>query len=95
LQNNNGIGDAVTSLTSASNYLSAQRVFYGNALNQAQSQTTYLDTAKQQIAEQQNTLGGADLATAATNLSQAQTDEQAALSAISKFSQNTLFDYLR
>lgn len=95
LQTNTGIGDAVTAIGAASSYISAQRVFYGNAMNQAQAQTTYLDTAKQQIAQQQNTLGAADLATAASNLTQTQIDTQATLAAISKLSQNNLFDYLK
>jgi flagellar hook-associated protein 3 FlgL len=94
LQSNSGIDTAVTAVSAASSYLSAQRVFYGNAMNQAQSQTTYLDTAKQQIAQQQNTLGAADLATAASNLTQTQIDTQATLATISKLSQNNLFDYL-
>jgi flagellar hook-associated protein 3 FlgL len=95
LQTNTGIGAAVTSLSAANNYLSAQRVFYGNALNQAQSQATYLNTAKLQISQQQNALGGVDLATAATDLSQTQTDTQATLAAISRISQDNLFDYLK
>ncbi len=95
LQTNTGIGSAVTSLSAANNYLSAQRVFYGNALNQAQSQTTYLNAAKLQISQQQNALGGVDLATEATDLSQTQTDTQATLAAISRISQNNLFDYLK
>lgn len=95
IQSNTNIGTAVGAMSSASSYLSAQRVFYGNAMNQAQSQTTYLNTAKQQIAQQENSLVGVDLATAATNLSSAQTDAQATLAAISKFSQMSLFDYLR
>jgi flagellar hook-associated protein 3 FlgL len=95
LQSNGAIADAVSSLGGASSYLSAQRVFYGNAMNQAQSQTTYLNTAKLQISQQQNTLGGADLATAATNLTQSQIDTQATLAVISKLSQNNLFAYLK
>jgi flagellar hook-associated protein 3 FlgL len=95
LQTNTGIGAAVTSLSSTNDYLSAQRVFYGNALNQAQSQATYLNTAKLQISQQQNALGGVDLATAATDLSQTQTDTQATLAAISRLSQDNLFDYLK
>ena len=95
LQSNTGVETAVTSLTSATNYLSAQSVFYGNAVDQAQSQTTYLNTAKLQLAQQQNTLGGVDLATAANQLAQDQTDTQAAVEAISKFSQMaSLFNYL-
>jgi flagellin-like hook-associated protein FlgL len=69
-------------------------VFYGNALSQATSQTNYLNAAKLQLSQQQTALGGANLAVAATNLSQAQTDNQAALAAISKMSQDNLFDYL-
>ncbi|MGB7642967.1 MAG: flagellin, partial [Terriglobales bacterium] len=86
---------ALPALTSAANYLSVQTVFYGNALNQAQSQTSYLNAAKLQIAQQENSLGGVDLATAANNLAQSQTDTQATLEAISKFSGNNLFDYLQ
>jgi flagellar hook-associated protein 3 FlgL len=95
MQSNTGVEAAVTSLSSAANYLSAQSVFYGNAMDQVQSQTTYLNTAKLQLAQQQNTLGGVDLATAANELAQDQTDTQAAVEAISKFSQmGSLFDYL-
>jgi flagellar hook-associated protein 3 FlgL len=95
VETNTGIPAAVNAVSSASSYLSAQRVFYGNALNQTQSQTTYLNSAKLQISQQETTLGGADLAADATNLSQTQTDTQAALAAISKFSQNNLFNYLQ
>lgn len=94
VQTNTGIGAAVNAISAASSYLSAQTVFYGNATDQTQSQTTYLNAAQLQISQQQNTLGGVDMALAASNLSQAQTDSQAALAAISKFAQNNLFDYL-
>jgi flagellar hook-associated protein 3 FlgL len=95
LQANTGISTAVNAVSSASSYLSAQTVFYGNATDQTQSQTTYLNAAQLQISQQQNTLGGVNLPTAANNLDQANTDTQAALAAISKFSQNNLFDYLQ
>jgi flagellar hook-associated protein 3 FlgL len=95
LQTNTNIPDAVSALNVASSYFSAQRVFYGNAMNQAQSQTMYLNTNKLQISQQENTLSAADLAEAATNLSQSQLDTQATLAAISKFTQNNLFDYLK
>jgi flagellar hook-associated protein 3 FlgL len=95
LQTNTDIGSAVTAVGAASSFISAQRVFYGNAMNQAQSQTTDLNTAKLQISQQENTLGGMDLAVAATNLTQSQLDTQATLAAISKFSQNNLFSYLK
>jgi flagellar hook-associated protein 3 FlgL len=95
LQTNGDISTAVTAVGAASSYISGQRVFYGNAGNQATSQTTYLNAAKLQLAQQQNTLGGADLATAATNLTQTQIDSQATLAAISKLTQNNLFDYIK
>ncbi|HVM94661.1 MAG TPA: flagellar hook-associated protein FlgL [Terriglobales bacterium] len=95
VQSNTGVETALPALDSAANYLSVQAVFYGNALSQVQSQTTYQNAAKLQIEQQQNSLGAVDMATAANTLSQAQTDTQAALEAISKFSGNSLFDYLR
>ncbi len=94
VQTNTGIPAAVNALSAASSYLSAQTVFYGNATDQTQSETTYLNAAQLQISQQQNTLGGVDMAAAASNLTQAQTDSQAALAAIGKLSQNNLFDYL-
>jgi flagellar hook-associated protein 3 FlgL len=94
LQTNTGIPTAVNALNSASSYLSAQRVLYGNAMSETTSETTYLSTAKLQISQQQNTLGGADMAAAATNLSQSETDTQAALAAMGKMSQDNLFNYL-
>ena len=84
VQNNSGVGTAVNAVSAASSYLSAQTVLYGNATDQTQSETTYLNAAQLQISQQQNTLGGADMAAAATNLSQAETDNQATLAAISK-----------
>jgi len=95
VQTNGDIADAVTAVGTASSYLSAQRAFYGNALNQADSQTTYLNTAKLQLAQQQNTLGAADLAAAASDLTQSQLNTQATLATMSKMTQNDLFDYLK
>jgi len=95
VQSNSGIGAAVNAVSTASSYLSAQRVFYGNAIDQAQSQTTYLTAAQLQITQHQSALGGADIALAATNLTQSETDTQATLAAISKMTQDNLFDYLK
>jgi flagellar hook-associated protein 3 FlgL len=95
LQSNGGIAAATNAVSDASSYLSAQRVFYGNAMNQAQSQTTYLNTAKLQLSQQQNTLGGADLAAAATRLAASESATSATLSAMGRFSQTSLFDYLK
>ena len=94
VQTNSGIESAVNAVSSAASYLSGQTVFYGNATNQTQSETTYLNAAKLQISQQQNTLGAADVVAAATSLTQAQTDSQAAVAAIGKLSQNNLFNYI-
>jgi len=95
VQSDTGIPAAVVSLTSATNYLSAQQSFYGNASDQAQSQTNYLTTAKLQIAVQANAIGGADVATEASNLALTQADLQATLDTIGKVTQqNTLFTYI-
>lgn len=95
LNNDTNIGAAVNEVSTAYNYLSTQQVFYGNALDQAQSQQTYLDSAKTQFAQQQNTVGAADTAALATQVASDATAENATLSAIAKLPQNTLFDYLQ
>jgi flagellar hook-associated protein 3 FlgL len=95
LQSNAGYDTAIAAVRDAYDHLSGQRVFYGNAINQGQSQTTYLNASKLQLSQEQNSLGGADLAEAATRLASAQTSTQATLAAISKFSQLNLFDFLK
>jgi flagellar hook-associated protein 3 FlgL len=96
VQNNTGIGAAVTALNDASNYVSGQQVFYGNALSQEQSQKTYLNTQSLGLSQQLSTISGANLAAVASQLVSDQTDLTAALDAISKTTpQTTLFDYLK
>lgn len=58
LNTNTGIGAAVNEVDSAFTYVTAQRVFYGNGMNQTQSQQTYLNTQTQGLAQQQNDIGG-------------------------------------
>ena len=81
LQSNTNIGAAVTEVQNALTTLSTQRVFYGNALNQLSSSEDFLNQDKLNLSTQANSLIGADLATASSNLVQAQTDEQATLNA--------------
>ena len=95
LQTNTGIGDAVTAVRQAFDYVTGQRVFYGNALNQIDSQQTYLNTEKLQLADQENTVGGVDLTAAASQLINAEGARNATLSAVGKISQLSLFDYLK
>jgi flagellar hook-associated protein 3 FlgL len=94
LQTNTGIDTAATGVRAAFDHVTAERVFYGNAMNQLQSQQTYLNSDKLLLSEQENTVGGADLAAATTNLLSAQNARSAALAAAGKISQLSLFDYL-
>ncbi len=95
LQTNTGADAAVSGVRNAFDHVTAQRVFYGNALNQLESQQGYLNTAKLQLSQQENTVGGTDLAAATTNLLSAQNARSAALSAAGRISQMSLFDYLK
>ena len=81
LQNNSGLAAANTNLTTASAQLNSQRVFYGNTLQQLQTAQTSLSTDKLQLAQQENSLVGADLAGSITNLEQANTATSAILTA--------------
>ena len=94
LQTDTGIDTAVSGVRAAFDQVTAQRVFYGNALNQLQSQQTYLNSDKLQLSQQQNTVGGADMAAAATNLLSAQNARTAALEVAGRVSQSSLFDFL-
>jgi flagellar hook-associated protein 3 FlgL len=95
LQSGTGIGTAVTEVGDASSYVSAQAVFYGNALNQLGSQQTYLSSDTAQLAEQESTVGGADLPAVISNLTTSQASLQATLESIGQTSQLDLFNYLK
>jgi flagellar hook-associated protein 3 FlgL len=95
LQSNTGIATAVTELGTALTYVSAQQVFYGNALDQTQSQQTYLNTQSLGLSQQENTVGAADLAAVASQVENDQIATSATLEAIGKMPQNSLFDYLK
>jgi flagellar hook-associated protein 3 FlgL len=95
LNANSGIGDAVTEVTNAYNYVTEQRVFYGNAMNQAQNQQTFLNTEKVDLSQQQNTIAGADVAAVASEVASDETAMNATLDAISTMPRSSLFDYLR
>jgi flagellar hook-associated protein 3 FlgL len=92
---NSGAGAAVAGVRRAFDYVSSQRVFYGNGLNQIQAQQTFLDGQKTHLSGQENALVGADLAATASNLASAATARQATLAAIGRTAQNSLFDFLK
>ena len=88
------IETATQAVTGALNYVSQQQQFYGNADSELSSQTSFLQQETVSLTSQQNTLSGVNLAQAATNLSEAETDNSAALEAAAKVLPNTLLNYL-
>lgn len=92
--NTSGIETAINALTSAIAFVGKQQAFYGNAESQLNSQDAFLQQETVSLASQATNLVGINLATAATNLSQAETDNSAALAATAKVLPNTLLSYL-
>jgi flagellar hook-associated protein 3 FlgL len=88
------ISTATTNITTALNYVSQQRVVYANSETQLNAQETWLQQDKVTLVSQQNSLVGIDEATAATELSQAETANNAALAAAAKVLPNSLLNYL-
>ena len=95
LHNNSNIGEATSEVTTALNYITTQRVFFGNVLNQTQSQQTFLNNEKTNLSQQQNSVSGADMASLASQIATGQTAENATLAAMGKMPQVSLFDYLK
>jgi flagellar hook-associated protein 3 FlgL len=93
--NTAAVGTATTELNGGLNYLSQQRVFYGNALQELNSNQSYLQTEQLNLQSAANTIDGANLAQAATNLSQAETTQSATLAALAKVIPQTLLQYLQ
>ncbi|MGA2097382.1 MAG: flagellar hook-associated protein FlgL [Candidatus Acidiferrum sp.] len=95
LQNNSNIGAAVTEVQNALTTVNTQRVQYDNSLNQLSSSEDFLNQDKVNLSTQENALIGAALATASSNLVQAQTAEEATLNAASRIlSLPNLLSYL-
>jgi flagellar hook-associated protein 3 FlgL len=95
LKTGTNIDISVNQVSAAYQHINAQRVFYGNAMNQLNSQQKYLNSESTQLAEQQNTLAGADLSRVLSDLVNAQTSREATLGAIARTQQGNLFDYIK
>ncbi len=89
-----GITSSITALQSASTYLNNQLAFYGNAQDQLDSAVTDATNDGTQLQVQLSNLEDANQSTAITQLTQAQTQLQAALDAQARLPQTTLFDVL-
>lgn len=93
--NTANIGTATSQIRTALDHLSAQRVFYGNTINQLTSNQTFLQQEKVSLQSEQNNLVGIDLAKAATDLAQAQTANSATLAAFARVIPQSLLDFLK
>jgi flagellar hook-associated protein 3 FlgL len=95
LQSNSGVDTATAAVRAAFDHITAQRVFYGNAMDQLSSQQTYLNSDKLQLSTQEDAVGGADMAATTTSLLNAENAQSAALAAAGRITQTSLFDYLK
>jgi|SRR6185312_1735206 len=89
------IGAATAAVSTALSVVSQQHVTYGNAINQLNAQESYLAQDKITLTSRATSLIGIDPATAAENLSQAETNNAAVMAASAKVLQNNLLTYLR
>ncbi len=93
--NATAISTATSAVSSALTNVNQQRVSYGNAESQLNSQDTYLQQETVNLKSQQTSMIGVDMAEAATLFSQAEVQNQAALAAAAKVLPNTLLNYLK
>ena len=90
-----GIASAETSLQSASSYLNDQLAFYGDVENRVTEATDLATKFQTQQTTELSNLQDTDIPTAATELSQLQVQQQAAMSVESSLEQmKNLFSYL-
>jgi len=95
LNSGTGIAAAVTEAQNAFTQINGQAGFYGDALSQLQNTESYLSQETVNLSSQQNSLIGANLTQAATNLTQDEIDEQASESATAQILQiPTVLDYI-
>jgi len=92
--NGSDIQTATAAVDSALNFVGQQQVVYSNSETRLNSQETFLQQDTVTLSTQANNLIGVNEATAATNLSQAETDNSAALAAAAKVLPNSLLNYL-
>jgi flagellar hook-associated protein 3 FlgL len=92
--NSSQIQTATSAVDTALNYVTQQRVFYGNAESQLNSQETALQQETVSLTSQQSSLIDVNEAQAATELSQAETADNAAEAAAAKVLPDTLLNFL-
>jgi flagellar hook-associated protein 3 FlgL len=95
LQSGSNIPAAETEVQNAFDQVNVQRAFYGNTLSRLNTATSFLNEENLQLSQEENNLVGADMASAASQLTQAETALEATLAAGGKISQYSLLDFLR
>ena len=95
LNTNGDISGATTEVQNALNYVSTQQTFYGNSVDRLNNAQAFLTQEQTQLTEAQSNTLDANMATAVTNLTQAETTRQALVEAGAQVSQVNLFDYLQ
>jgi flagellar hook-associated protein 3 FlgL len=94
LKSGSNLPSAETEVQNAFDYVNAQRTFYGTTLSRLNIASSFLNDENLQLSEEDNNLVGADMATVASQLTQAETALDATLSAGGKISQYSLLDFL-
>ncbi len=90
------ISTAEAGVSNSLNAVDNAQVFYGNTVNELTNNETYLAQEKVNITTYQNTLVSADTATAATDVTQAETSLNATIAAAAQINQQAnLLDYIR
>jgi flagellar hook-associated protein 3 FlgL len=88
------IQTAVSGLSTVGDYLNQQLAFYGTTQDTVQEATNYGQTLQTQLQTQLSNLEDADSAGAIEQLTQAQTQDQAALQSEALLPRTTLFNFL-
>jgi flagellar hook-associated protein 3 FlgL len=90
------IATAETSVSNSLNAVDTAQVFYGNTVNELTTNETYLSQEKLNIATYENTLVSSDTATAATDVTQAETVLNATIAAAAQINQQAnLLNYIQ
>lgn len=89
------IATAVTSLAAVSEHLNGELASYGSTQNKITAATDFGKTLETQLRTQIASLEDADLTEAILELTQSQTQQQAALQSRALLPRTTLFDFLR
>jgi flagellar hook-associated protein 3 FlgL len=92
--NTAAIQTALGGLPAVSQYLNSQLSFYGNVQDQLASATTYAQTVQTQQQTQIANLQDADVSQDILELTQAQTQQQAAVQSEAQLPRQTLFNFL-